>query len=277
MQIDLANLPSEPEVLHQLVRDLAAQMDERDGEIERLRLIVRQLQRGQFGRRSERLDPDQQQLGLEDLDADIAEVEAARPAAMAKRHREPAVRALPSHLPREEITLDVAGEVCPDCGGRLHAIGEAVSEMLDWVPATVRVIRIRRPKYGCRGCGSLHQAAAPERLIAKGLATPGLVAHVLVSKYCDHTPLYRQSQILARHGVELDRSTLANWVGGSCWWLEPLHARLAANVFASGKLFADDTVVPVLDPGRGRTKTGRFWVYARDDRPWCGPDPPAAV
>jgi transposase len=119
--------------------------------------------------------------------------------------------------------------------------------------------------------------AGPERPIAKGLATPALLAHVLVSKYCDHLPLYRQSQIFARQGAEIDRSTLANWVGGACWWLEPLQARLAEHVFASQKLFADDTPIPVLDPGRGRTKTGRLWVYARDDRPWNGPDPPAAV
>ena len=152
-------------------------------------------------------------------------------------------------------------------------IGETVSEMRDHV-----VIRICRPRYGCRACGTIHQASAPERPIAKGLASPGLLAHVLVAKYCDHLPLYRQSQIFARHGVEIDRSTLANWVGGACWWLEPLlQARLAAHVFGSAKLFADDTPIPVLDPGRGRTKTGRLWVYARDDRPWCGPEPPAAL
>jgi transposase len=277
MQLDLANLPSDPVMLHQLVRDLASEMEQRDGEIERLRLIVRQLQRGQFGRRSERLDPGQLQLGLEDLDADIARAEAApRPPSPSGRRSPDPRPPLPAHLPREEITLDVAGP-CPRCGGHLHPIGDCVSEMLDWIPASLRVIRIRRPKYGCRACGSIHQAAAPERLIAKGLATPGLVAHVLIGKYCDHTPLYRQSQIFARHGVDLDRSTLANWVGGASWWLKPLHARLAANVFASGKLFADDTTLPVLDPGRGRTKTGRLWVYARDDRPWGGPDPPAAV
>jgi transposase len=277
MQLDLANLPSDPAMLHQLVRDLAAEMEQRDGEIERLRLIVRQLQRGQFGRRSERLDPGQLQLSLEDLDADIARAETAPGPLSPSGRRSPDPRPpLPAHLPREEITLEVGGP-CPRCGGHLHPIGDCVSEMLDWVPASLRVIRIRRPKYGCRACGSIHQAAAPERLIAKGLATPGLVAHVLIGKYCDHTPLYRQSQIFARHGVDLDRSTLANWVGGASWWLEPLHARLAANVFASGKLFADDTTLPVLDPGRGRTKTGRLWVYARDDRPWGGPDPPAAV
>ena len=117
----------------------------------------------------------------------------------------------------------------------------------------------------------------PSGPIAKGRASEGLLAHVLVSKYCDHLPLYRQSQIFARQGVRLNRSTLANWVGGASWWLEALHERLAAHVFASDKLFADDTPVPVLDPGRGRTKTGRLWVYVRDDRPWNGPDPPAAV
>ena len=184
---------------------------------------------------------------------------------------------MPAHLPREEMRIDFGQQACPCCGGELHRIGETVSEMLDHVPARLRVIRICRPRYGCRACGTIHQAPAPERPIAKGLATPGLLAHVLVSKYCDHLPLYRQSQIFARHGVELDRSTLANWVGGAVWWLEPLQARLAEHVFASQTLFADDTPIPVLDPGRGRTKTGRLWVYARDDRPWNGPDPPAAV
>jgi transposase len=149
--------------------------------------------------------------------------------------------------------------------------------MLDHVPARLRVIRICRPRYGCRACGTIHQAPAPERPIAKGLASPALLAHVLIAKYCDYLPLYRQSQIFARQGVEIDRSTLANWVGSACWWLEPLQARLAAHVFGSAKLFADDTPIPVLDPGRGRTKTGRLWVYTRDDRPWSGPEPPAAV
>jgi transposase len=279
MRLDLDNLPHDTTFLHRLVRDLAASMEQRDGEIEKLRLIIGQLQRGQFGRRSERLDPDQLQFGLEELDADIARAEEKQPGPPVQNSRqEPPQRAtFPEHLAREEVTLEVEASACPSCGGGLHPIGVTTSEMLDWVPASLRVIRIHRPKYGCRACGTIHQAAAPERLIAKGMATPGLVAQVLVSKYCDHAPLYRQAQIFARHGIELDRSTLANWVGGACWWLEPLHARLAANVFASGKLFADDTPIPVLDPGRGRTKTGRLWVYTRDDRPWAGPDPPAAV
>ena len=284
MNVDLAALPDDVETLQRMVRSLAAErataLSEAQAEIERLRLIVQKLQRSQFGRRAEQLDDDQLQLGFEDLGADIARVEAVLPSTAAKT---PTARSqterpsLPAHLPREDMRFDIEHQACPCCGGSLHMIGETVSEMLDHVPARLRVIRLRRPRYGCRACGTIHQVPAPERPIAKGLATPGLLAHVLVSKYCDHLPLYRQSQIFARHGVELDRSTLANWVGGAVWWLEPLQARLADHVFASQTLFADDTPIPVLDPGRGRTKTGRLWVYARDDRPWRGPDPPAAV
>jgi transposase len=286
MNIDLAALPDDVETLHRMVGDLAAALDseraEARAEIERLRQIVKALQRSRFGRRSERLDDDQLRLGLEDLDADIARAVSGLPPEVPGKEQKPGRAScdrpsLPDHLPRQDVTLDIGAGACPCCGGTVHEIGETVSEMLDYAPARLRVLRIRRPKYGCRACGTIHQAPAPERPIAKGLASPGLLAHVLVSKYCDHLPLYRQSQIFARHGVDLNRSTLAGWVGGACWWLEALHARLAANVFASNKLFADDTPIPVLDPGRGRTKTGRLWVYARDDRPWAGPDPPAAV
>jgi len=282
MRIDLDNLPVDTSLLHHLVRDMAAVVESRNGEIERLQLIIKKLQRAQFGRRSERLDPDQMALALEDLDSDVARVRESRPAvktsaeepsAESRSRRKP----LPDHLPREDVRLDVASQACACCGGALHAIGESVSEMLDWVPAQLRVMRIARPKYACRACGTIAQAPAPERPIAGGMATPALLAQVLIAKYCDHTPLYRQSQIFARHGVDLARSTLAGWVGGACWWLEALHERLCTNVFASNHLFADDTPVPVLDPGRGRTKTGRLWVYAREQRPWGGPEPPAAV
>ena len=283
MNFDLAALPDDVAMLQQMVRTLAADraaLTQAQAEIERLRLIVQKLQRSQFGRRAESLDSDQLQFGFEDLEADIARVEAklapedAPAARSSSRTDRPS---LPGHLPRQDIRLDLEHQACPCCGGGLHLIGETVSEVLDHVPARLRVIRICRPRYGCRACGTIHQAPAPERPIAKGLASAGLLAHVLVAKYCDHLPLYRQSQIFARQGVELDRSTLANWVGGAVWWLEPLQARLAEHVFASRKLFADDTPIPVLDPGRGRTKTGRLWVYARDDRPWNGSDPPAAV
>src|SRR5258707_4704988 len=253
-------------------------VDSRNGEIERLQIIIKKLQRAQFGRRSERLDADQLALALEDLDGDIARIRESRPAIAPEAAEAPSRRKpLPDHLPREDVWLDVGGDICGCCGGALHAIGESVSEMLDWVPAQLRVIRITRPKYACRSCNKVVQASAPERLIAGGLATPALLAQVLVSKYCDHTPLYRQSQIFARHGVELDRSTLAGWVGSACWWLDALHERLCTNVFASDHLFADDTPGPVLDPRRGRTQTGRLWVYARDQRPWGGTAAPAAV
>ncbi|WP_263649673.1 IS66 family transposase [Mesorhizobium sp. J8] len=156
-----------------------------------------------------------------------------KPSAERPSHRKP----LPDHLPREDVLVDVDDMTCACCGGALHAIGESVSEMLDWIPTQLRVIRTTRPKYACRTCETVVQAPAPERPIAGGLATPALLAQVLVSKYCDHTPLYRQSQIFARNGVELPRSTLAGWVGGACWWLEALHERLAKNIFASHHLF----------------------------------------
>jgi transposase len=278
MRFDLENLPSDTALLHRLVREMAVVVESRTSEVERLQSIIMKLQRAQFGRRSERLDADQLALALEDLDGDIARIRESRPIIIAKTDDgHPKRKPLPDHLPREEIVLAIANDICGCCGGALHAIGESNSEMLDWVPAQLRVVRIVRPKYACRNCNKVVQAAAPERLIAGGLATPALLAQVMVSKYCDHTPLYRQSQILARHGVDLSRSTLAGWVGGACWWLEALHERLCKNVFASGHLFADDTPIPVLDPGRGRTKTGRLRVYAREQRPWSGPEPPAAV
>jgi transposase len=256
MQLDLANLPDDTVLLHRLVRDLVADKEQRDSEIDKLRHIIRQLQRGQFGRRSEQLDPDQLHLGLDELDAEVGYIEATLPANTPTFTERPRSRlSLPDHLPREEVTHDLDLESCRECGGALHQIGVSTSEMLDWVPASLRVIR----KHGCRKCGTIHQVAAPDRLIAKGMATPALVAQVLVNKYCDHLPLYRQAQIFSRLGIDLDRSTLANWVGAACWWLEPLHARLATNVFATDKLFADDTPIPVLAgprPHQDRTAMG---------------------
>lgn len=282
MRLDLDDLPVDTSPLHHLVRDIAAVVESRASEIERLQLIIKKLQPAQFGRRSERLDPDQMALALEELDSDVARVRESRPAVETSAVETPAEtrsrrRPLPDHLPREDIRLDVDSQACACCGGALHVVGESASEMLDWVPAQLRVMRIARPKYACRACGTIAQAPPLERPIAGGLATPALLAQVLIAKYCDHTPLYRQSQIFARHWIDLARSTLAGWVGGACWWLEALHERLCKNVFASNHLFADDTPVPVLDPGRGRRKTGRLRVYAREQRPWCGPEPPAAI
>ena len=166
----------------------------------------------------------------------------------------------------------------PCCKGAMHVIGEDRSERLDMIPARYQVIVTRRPKYGCRSCASaVVQAPAPVRLIEGGLPTERMVAHVLVTKYADHAPLYRQAQMLARQGIAIDRSTLASWVGYAAAELKPLWRFLRDQLLDSAKLFVDETKAPVLDPGRGRTKTGYFWALARDDRPWGGSDPPAVV
>src|SRR3954454_8293115 len=202
-----------------------AERDAAQAEIEKLRLLIRQLQRGRFGRRSERLDPDQLQLGLEDLEQTAVAAEAAQEASTRSNGtpRVPRVwrrnlGALPAPLPRVEVLFDLEDKSCPCCGGSLHTIGEDTSEMLDLVPAQLRVKVIRRPRYGCRACEeAVGQAPAPERPISGGMATEALLAQVLVAKYADFLPLYRQAQIFARQGIELDRSTLCDWVGRACW------------------------------------------------------------
>ena len=248
---------------------------------ERLVQIIKELQRHRFGRRAEALPEDQLLLALEDAEQGeagaAAKAEEASPAGRAdpakKRRRNRG--ALPAHLPRVERIVDVDDKSCPCCKGALHRIGEDVSERLDVVPAQFRVLVTRRPKYACRACGEkVVQAPAPARLVEGGLPTEATVAHVLVSKYADHLPLCRQSQIYARQGLHLDRSTLADWVGRAAWHLRPVHERMLELLKSSTKLFADETTAPVLDPGRGRTKTGQLWAYARDDRPWGGSDPP---
>jgi len=251
---------------------------------ERLVAIIRDLQRHRFGRRAESLPEDQLLLALEDVEqseageAEAAEVKSPAGRAEGARKRRANRGALPAHLPRIETLVDVENKSCPCCKGALHRIGEDVSERLDVVPAQFRVIVVRRPKYACRACQDIVvQSPAPARLIEGGLPTEATVAHVLVSKYADHLPLYRQAQIYERQGLRLDRSTLADWVGRAAFHLRPVHERILANLKSSTKLFADETTAPVLDPGRGRTKTGQLWAYARDDRPWGGSDPPAVA
>jgi len=252
--------------------------------VERLEQIIKELQRHRFGRRAETLPEDQLLLGLEDVEQieaqGVAEQEDAAPEKRAHNAAKRRVNrgSLPADLPRVEMLVDVEQRVCPCCHGTLHQIGEDTSERLDIIPAQLRVIVVRRPKYGCRACQDVVvQAAAPTRLIEGGLPTEATVAQVLVSKYADHLPLYRQTQIFARQGIALDRSTLADWVGRAAWLLKPIHERLLLRLKTSTKLFADETTAPVLDPGRGRTKTGQLWAYARDDRPWGGTDPPGAA
>ena len=281
MQIDLAALPDDPDVLQRMLREVVPELQ---AENEKLLLLVERLLRHRFGRRSEKLDFDQLRLGLEDEEQGAAEDEAARDAAEPPeraRRTQPANRnrgALPAHLPRFEVIIDVESKQCPCCGGTLHMIGEDRTEQLDIVPAQLRVKVLCRPRYGCRGCeGAVVQAPAPERPIDGGMATEALIAHVVVSKFCDSLPLYRQAQMLKRQGITLDRSTLSTWVGRACWWLKPLYELVVSTVLSTDKVFADETTLPVLEPGRGKTKTGRLWCYAVDDRPWSGPTHPAAA
>ena len=263
-----------------LVRQLAAEND-------RLEFFIKQMQRAQFGRRSEKLDPDQYQLALEDAEqsaaagqAGVEQVEARQPASQRppRPRREYNRGALPESLPHEDVFIEPEDKTCPCCGSELHVIADETSQMLDIVPAQFKVIVVHRPKYGCRTCeGAVVQAPAPARPIDGGMATEALIAFVIVSKYLDAVPLYRQAQIYARQGIKLDRSTLCEWVGRACWWFKPLHDHLLEHLLSSTRIFADDTPVPVLDPGRGKTKTGRLWAYARDDRPWQGQAPPAVA
>src|SRR5688572_22112380 len=257
---------------------------EERAESERLRQIIKALQRHRFGRRAESLPEDQLLLGLEEAEqveaAGHAAAEATAPAEKPARESKRRTNrgALPTHLPRIETVVEIEGTTCPCCSGPLHRIGEDVAERLDIVPAQFRVLVVRRPKYACRACEDvIVQAPAPARLIEGGLPTEATVAQVLVSKYADHLPLYRQAQIYARQGVKLDRATLADWVGRAAFLLRPVWERLLDTLRTSAKLFADETTAPVLDPGRGRTKTGQLFAYARDDRPWGGADPPGVA
>ncbi len=292
------DLPTDADALRALVVAMMAERDEAAAahaqlqaahnalaeHAERLAQLLRALRRLQFGAKSERLPEAQLQLGLEDTEVAIArlqaEAEGNNPALKGERtaKRRANRGRLPAHLPRIEIELAPEHTACPCCRAALVVIGEDRSERLDVIPAQFRVLVTRRPKLACRTCdGVVVQQSAPPRLVEGGIPTEATVAHVLVSRYADHLPLYRQAQIWTRQGVMIDRSTLASWVGTAAAELAPVAARLKQIVLASPRIFADETRLPVLDPGRGRTKQGYFWAIARDDRPWGGQDPPAVV
>jgi len=273
-----ADLPDDVEALKAELVAARALVIEQKIELEKLRFEIACLKRMKYGRSSEQLDTQitQMQLTLEDLEATLAETpEALRPAPKEAAVK-PVRRALPAHLPREDVVHDTAC-TCPACGGTLRHLGEDVSEMIEYVPGRYKVIRHVRPKFSCAACQKIVQASAPSRPIARGLAGPAFLAHVLVSKYADHLPLYRQSQIYAREGLDLDRSTLADWVGGASELVEPLVRSLGRYVMSATKLHGDDTPVPVLCPGRGTTKQGRLWTYVRDDRAAASTEPPAVL
>jgi transposase len=270
---DLDLLPAD--ALRALIRAQHEQLLSHENEIAHLKLLIAKLERMQFGRKSEKLQRqiEQLELRLEELEANRSAKPVApkQPVAAPEPAASPAVkttrRVLPDHLSRQTHTHAPRETVCPQCQGELRKLGEDVSEMLEYVPASFVVIRHVRPKLSCSKCDCIVQAPAPTRPIERGMAGSGLLAHVLVSKYCDHQPLYRQSEIYARQEVELERSTLADWVGGCAYLLQPLVDALGRYVVAAGKLHADDTPVPVLAPGSGKTKMGRLWTYVRDDRP----------
>jgi len=273
------DLPDDVETLKRLLVEERAARRADQTEIQSLKLQLAYLKRQQYGQSSEQLSEkiEQLELTLEDLEAvaPASAVSVPEPRAHGKSVRRP----LPADLPRENIVHQPSLPdkcSCPGCGGALKPLGEDVSEMLEYIPSRFKVIRHVRPKLACARCDKIVQALAPSRPIARGLAGPGLLAHVLVSKYADHLPLYRQSQIFARSGIDLDRSTLADWVGGAHDLLAPLVERLAEHVFATTHLHADDTPYPVLAPGTGKTKIARIWTYVRDERNW-GSVVPSAV
>ena len=256
--------------------DARAQLHSRDLLIQTLRVQIARLRRMQFGARSEKLDRqiEQLELALEELEAEAATAEERK--ATAAPERPATVRALPVHLPRDEVVHEPVGGICtcPSCGGALRLLGHDADELLDVVPVSWRVVRHVRPKYSCRSCERIVQAAAPAKPIARGKATFGTLAHVVVSKFDHHLPLYRQAEMMAAQGVEFDRSTLAGWAGQAAALLDPIVSRIREEGLRATKIHTDDTPVPVLDPGRGRTATGRLWVYAVDDRGSGAATPP---
>jgi transposase len=288
MSVALSSLPSDPAELRAFAIALQARYGALKDEvyaktlhIEKLKTELALLRRARYGRSSEKLDEkiEQMELHIDDLEEAQAESEGRSNATVlsaTRRERAPPGRQpLPEHLPRETIEHD-AGCVCPKCGCRnLTKIGTDEREVLEYVPSHFKVIVHSRPKMSCRNCETIMQQLMPSLPIERGRPGPGLLAHVLISKYCDHLPVHRQSVMYARDGVEIDRSTMSEWVGKMRFLLEPLSERIAAHVRAGEVLHADDTTLPVLEPGRGKTKTGRLWVAVRDERPWGSGIPPA--
>jgi transposase len=276
--VEHADLPEDVESLKQLVTTMRLALASRDLQIEHLKLMLAKFRRAQYGRSSEQLDEriNQLELSIEELEASQAQ---DRPAAQAIEplKSKPVRKPLPASLPRETVSHPPvpAESSCPSCGGKLRYLGEDVTEILERIPEQFKVIRHVRPKFSCACCSQIVQAAAPSRPIERSIVGPGFLAHVLTAKYCDHQPLYRQSQIYARDGIDLDRSTLAGMVGRCGALLAPLAAAIGKHVKAALKIHADDIPIPVLSPGNGKTKTARLWTYVRDDRPWADLAPPA--
>jgi transposase len=306
MSLAIQPLPEDPDALRRLASDLQAELARKDIEItardaeiyaktlhiEKLKMQLAVLRRARFGRSSEKLDRDIEQLELliGELEEEAAEEEARAggadpelddlddeklPSRRTRSRKRPGRAKLPEHLPRETVTHEPAC-TCPGCGGTVFSrVGQDERELLEYVPASFKVIQHIRPKLSCRACETIVQAPMPSLPIERGLPGPGLLAHIAISKFCDHLPLHRQSAIYAREGVELDRALMADWMGKVVFLLTPLAEAIGRHIRAGEVLHADDTTVPVLSPGLGRTATGRLWVVVRDERPWGSAVPPA--
>ncbi len=297
------------------VATLRAALLAAEARIAALEQIIHSFKRARFGQSAERIDTAQLALTLSQDPPPPPANDPSAISAPASRRTQPRQRnrgALPAHLERVEHVLDLADKGCPCCRRQMHRIGEDRTERLDVVPAQLRVRVTIRPRYACRGCtDGVHQRRAPDHAIPGGLPTEALLAHVLMAKYGDGLPLYRQAAILSRQGIMLDRSTLCDWVAKACWWLRPLHALVLAHIMREGRVFADDTPLPTLEHfqakrnawrlgkcdqtingsvsatrmrggyaperGRRRTRMGRLWAYAVDDRPWQGGTLPAVA
>ncbi len=268
---EIRRLEAELDAQRQALSEQAEELDTRREHIEHLRLMVEKFRHIIFGKKSEKLvlKLEQLEFELEEDETTQAEAEALDERVSPRKEAKPRSerKPLPEHLKREEVMHKPDSDCCPNCGGGLRHFGNDVSEQLEYVPESFKVIRHVRPKFACTGCDRVVEAPAPSRPIERGLAAPSLLAHVIVSKYADHLPLFRQSEIYARQGVEISRSTMAGWVGAASDLLGPLVDAIGKHVFAGRKLHADDTPMPVLAPGNGKTKTGRLWTYVRDDRP----------
>ena len=274
MLSEVQSLPKDPAELRQTAESLCSLVKSQALRIAKLEHQLAGLRRHRFGSSSETLD--QLELRLEEEEIAAAESDHTLPPDIAAEAKaKPKRKPLPADLPRNEEVLS-PGDACGACGGELKALGQDVTEELEYIPGQFVVNRIVRPRMACTDCEAICQAPLPSRPIERGRPGPGLLAHVLVSKYGDHLPLYRQSQIFERNGIDLDRSTLSDWVGKSAALLEPLADTIGRHVLNGQAIFADDTPIKMQAPGNGRTKTARIWTYVRDERPWIGQAPPAA-
>jgi len=273
--LDVAkSLPEDPEELRRFTALLLAEVKSQAMLIEKLRHQLAGHRSHRFGTSPETIE--QLQLALESSEISVAKMTAKLRLPEDEEKNKPKRRPIPDHIPRQEIELTTGDDDCARCGGTLRRLGEDVTEELEYVPGRFIVNRIVRPRLACSSCEAFTQVPLPSRPIERGRPGPGLLAHVLISKYADHLPLYRQSQIFEREGLDLDRSTLADWVGKSTALLEPLAEAIGRHVLAGQAIFADDTPVKMLAPGTGKTATVRLWAYGRDERPWGSDVPPAS-